>query len=830
MTPNGRTRQSHDPPAQPHNTTEYRLSDVATGERGDPEIGIVFLLGALALAVGTARCLAGICFGSGDGLAPDVIGFLRHSGLAKQDEIAAFYGALFLAPVAVWLARSVIAKLGALCWTDPAAIPIALGGGVAIGSVAYAFVHGSRSAIACGIVPGISLAMGMLLAIAARRWIGGRSIAVAHGSVGELGWVTCALTVVLLAVAPRVDRDLRMELVVIRALVVFVGAAIACFGFADLFGIDRAARSLAFVAWLAPIRLAPSSPAWVASCCAIAWIAAGVARRRTFAFTGPTGARTGSAPLFVTMLVFAFTFDPDPNGTIDLFHAGEWLTPASEMLAGATPYRDVYLQHGLIVNALRAFWTFHAFGTTLAADRFANAILAAATHAAFAWMLCGLVRSRLLAAAIAILLASPALWLNVRLLPLFAVVGWLAIHVRAAPSDAGIPAARPGRAAPVMCGAWAGVALAFSLDTGLYALAIPIAFLAVDRVGNPRGSWRGRFASLGWFAVGVLLAVAPFAAWLAARGALGACIENCREQLRLYTSVWGLPHPSFSEVLSELRDSPSTALAGGAPTSVVAAVTWIVLAAFLAVRASTHALDRGSRLLLLVTIAGAVTYRSALGRSDSGHFGYGTAMLWAALAMIGEAALSPDRDRASPALPRIVRIAPFAALLAWWIAAGTPLYGAARHCRALSIEPQHHAGNGFSSVPVARMRGVLVPDGQAKAIASLDAFLNERLAPNQTFFDYSDAGALWFLLDRRCPSRYVQAAYAATEAMQRRLIDDLERTRPPVMIVSSVLGSPELDGIRLDERQPLVKRYLERRYRYVGDFAFGLVFERVAGS
>ena len=92
------------------------------------------------------------------------------------------------------------------------------------------------------------------------------------------------------------------------------------------------------------------------------------------------------------------------------------------------------------------------------------------------------------------------------------------------------------------------------------------------------------------------------------------------------------------------------------------------------------------------------------------------------------------------------------------------------------------------------------------------------LAPGQTFFDYSNEPALYFLMNRTPPIRHGIVPFYEPEAKQREVIAALERIKPPLAILSG--GSFDApDAISNRDRTPLVATYLDRAYEPVAKVA-----------
>ncbi|MFG0317184.1 MAG: hypothetical protein ACF8XB_07925 [Planctomycetota bacterium JB042] len=752
-------------------------------ERSGTRIPVVRALLGAALGLGAAVLLS-TRLGPLPGFEPrdDVVGFLSRHDLGKSREGALFYGALALVPLGAFLALRIPAERLRSSWRRRS---------------------GRLASREEGATPRADLVLPWLAA-----WI--------------------SITVAALAAGPRVASPMplgpgavRVASVAGAALVVALGLRLATHALANPEASARAARGLSL---LLLVRFVPDRFGPVAAVCAAAAIGFAVALVRARPGGGllPVGDRWFRV-VFLPALVGTLVFHPDVNGDLDAYHAGEWLTPASMVADGALPYRDVWLQHGLGQNVLRPWLTFALLERSFAADALARNLMHGVAHAALLLLLLATLRSRLLAAGLALMLASPGLAVSPRLTFFLLALAAAAWHVRRARAPDGSVRARP-RLPAALAGVSAAFALVHSLDAGLFAVASVGPFLLLEGASRRGTPFVPRFAPVAWFLAGLVAGAAPFVLALAAAGAGPAMLANTRDQLALQLSVWGLPFPSPTSLVEAARaDGAVAALASPLGRAWLAAAAAVGVVTAVVARTAVGRARRLDLMLLVLSLGGAALFRTALGRSDDGHLAYASALLWPLLALVGEAAWR-TRDAGRPAL---VRALPLALAFGFLVGGHAPLYGVARQWLRLSEVRPTGPGNGFSTAPLPSLRGVLIPDDQARALAAIAAWLDERLPPGAPFVEFSNLGALHFLLDRPCPTRYAQAAYAATPERQREWIADLERSRPRVLITCPLLGDGTIDGLPLAERLPRIAAHLAATYRPLEATSFGAVFERV---
>jgi len=620
----------------------------------------------------------------------------------------------------------------------------------------------------------------------------------------------------LLAAGPRIppaghwlDGLLRMALVMTFAALIVLGIReVLCAGAAPWI-VERALR------WSWLLLLSPLLPStgwrmalWVLAMVAVLWVALRAPPART---------RTSVVEvwLFLPLLTLILTYQAPGPGPLDLYHLGERMTPASELLAGETAFRDVYIQHGWIENALRTRLSFALFGESLGAELRGYAIMVALGYVSFLLLCLATLRSWWLSFCLTLALATPGFGISERLIGLLLTLTFLQLDLNQARGPLGQRRERRRTVYLLCAGMACGLSLFLSLETGLYGAGAAGLYLVLESRGRA-GSLGRRWAASRQFAFGGLLGTLPFLAALAGQGALAAFAQNSLSQLTGQLPVWGLPYPPLRALIDPLLSGAVTFsewLGSAHLLALVTALALILTPAWLLARASGGRLDRGCHRLLLLSLFGALLYRSALGRSDAGHFVFAAALLWPMLVLIAE---------------RFGRwrLLPLGLLCGFMVAAHAPLYGVAQQVLRLSYPARDAATLGFCRLPLPRAGRVLIPSSQARPLSALASELDERLPPRAPFFDFSNLPAAYFLLDRDAPTRFFVPLYAATTLQQEQLIAELERVRPRFVLEDSPLGYPELDGRSMQERLPLVFGYLERTYTVGETFSFGRLRER----
>jgi hypothetical protein len=143
-----------------------------------------------------------------------------------------------------------------------------------------------------------------------------------------------------------------------------------------------------------------------------------------------------------------------------------------------------------------------------------------------------------------------------------------------------------------------------------------------------------------------------------------------------------------------------------------------------------------------------------------------------------------------------------------------------RHARG-PIESNMH-----EILDIRRGRGAYFRADDVAMIDAANRYFHAHLAPEETFFDFTNRGFLYFVLERDCPVRQLEVAFYETEKLQQEVIDRVERNpRIRVAIVPADNDPAAVDGIPNAVRAPLVWKYLQNRFTPDSAEA-GLIFWR----
>lgn len=487
---------------------------------------------------------------------------------------------------------------------------------------------------------------------------------------------------------------------------------------------------------------------------------------------------------------------------IQPFEDGHSLAPAQSYLHGARAYVETSPIHGWGADGGVDGFLFRLFGPSLEVFQLRQALWATAA------------------------LALLALSCSVALGPAWGAVAFLFSFSLGLPFERQMLAfaglfflfwsVRTGSARlAIVAGLFTAWEILHSVDYGLFVLfggAVGLFLLPLLESGLRR--WRLAVHSglrrVAPFFLGVTLGVLPFLLLLAARVSLGSFFRvSFQETPRWVDAAWGLPAGSAWNSLLPARTLEDwlRLLAGETMHSFPLLAILAAAGAVMVLRSASGQFDSCDRAAWIGLAVAAFAMKSVLGRADDPHLlRYGVFVGLPAAWLLLRAARAP-RARAAflaaAAALLFARLHPISSLntaLGW-------VEGAARRDRAATGEPAPRSG------------AALLPATQARKLTALKQYLDTRLKPGETFFDFCNQPALYFVTDRKLPIRYHTVAQYESPQKQREVVADLEKTRPPFAILSS---GPNCDFDVLNvERAPEVSRYLLTHYELdsvVGDW------------
>jgi hypothetical protein len=600
----------------------------------------------------------------------------------------------------------------------------------------------------------------------------------AHGPLHGIEVLIAAPLLVLLVAGPLIRRaafDPRAQ------RWAFAGAVLALVGGVWLMLVDPF-NTLAIVL----------APPLIAACCL-------ALRAKKFEWRVSLPAhRTRALVIYpLAALAIGWLSMPPMPPRVNLFEDGHSLMPASEMLHGEVPYRDVVPGHGLAADGLIDYALIRLGANDIGAVLRGRAVIAAllplAIYAA-ALGVTGSAEGALAALLLAMCVtitgtpwARPVTALEamppIRPIPSFFALGAAAAAVRLR-----------SRRWLIAAGALTVVAGFTSVEFGVYALATSI--VCALRFSRTRAGKQRGLASLavGLAAVGAIALIA-----LLATGAFLPFLRVTFIETPPLIDAYAIGYFTFPPAAEYLRGVPEIAAAVFTPRLV-----WVIgwFAVLLGTSVALVAPVR-RRAADPIIAAGCWTIAAAL------SFAERTNVYFVPAAIIVAVACVVRLQRTGHARAAI-------AVAAALIVIAAPTARLRRVAEPRDLVP-------YAALP--RARGGLYTRDNAARLAAAQQFIDGAVKQNETFFDFANMPMLYYLFDRRAPIRQYETPFFETEALQREVIERIKRdlsVRAALMQFPNE-GATSIDGVPNAIRAPLVYRFLVTHFRPAYDNR-GVVF------
>jgi hypothetical protein len=515
----------------------------------------------------------------------------------------------------------------------------------------------------------------------------------------------------------------------------------------------------------------------------------------------PRAARNLATFVIIPALIYLFSYASTAQLSqwIDLFHRGESLGPASDYLRGKVPFRDVFVLHGMLEDGLLDTWLMELFGRSLDIAILRTVIVGSFLGVAI-WFL-GLVVFR--SVPLALLCVAMGSWTtaeNNRTLFQVAAVAffWHALQ-------------RRSRGAAVLSGVFAGVALFFSYEIGVFTIAGAFAAALLLWIVSRRVPWEGLApaTAAAFFTLGTALGALPFVVYLAINGALGDFITTSFVTIpRIIDAVWSLPFPDLVSMFRQDLNIHTLAdfILWEKFHLVLSPLTIAVAAVYLIDRWLRRRIDTLDYALLVMTVFATVAQRTAFGRVSFTHQYFAAFLIGPLLVLLAVIVVrtlhgvwrSGGEGTRAFVMALAVGAMPVMAVL-FWI---PDLVNARLH------EFIRYSGR------------VLHVDREPQAeevqwrITDVSKGIRDLTRRGEPIFDFSNQPAFYFFADRPNPTRFYQVPILSPREFQAETIRDLERARPKVVIRRSPEMFDQFDGVTNDLRAQAVSAYLDDTYRF----------------
>jgi hypothetical protein len=515
----------------------------------------------------------------------------------------------------------------------------------------------------------------------------------------------------------------------------------------------------------------------------------------------PRAARGVAAYLAIPALIYLFSYASTAAATrwVDLFHRGESIGPASDYLRGKVPFRDVFALHGMLEDGLLDAWLMELFGRSLDVAVLRTVVIGAFLGVAI-WFL-GLAVFR--SVPLALLCVAVGSWTTAENNRTFFQVAAVALFWTALQ--------RKSRVAALASGAFAGVALFFSYEIGLYTIAGAVAASVLLWVASRRVQWSGmapaRAAS--WFLLGAVAGAAPFAVYLASRGALDDfAVVSFAVIPGIIDAVWSLPFPDITSTFRSNLNLHTLAdfVVWEKFHLIVSPLTIAIAAVYCIQRWLTRRTDMLDHALLVLTVFATVAQRTAFGRVSFRHQYFAAFLIGPLIVILAYLAARALRrvwregGEGTRAFVSAIAVAalPVVAVL-FWIPdlMNVRLHDFIRYYGRI-LHAEHD------------------PNAEAVEwrIKDVTARVSELTRPGEPIFDFSNQPAFYFFTDRPNPTRFYQVPILSPRAFQAETIRELERSKPRVVIRRSPERFDQFDGVTNDLRAQAVSAYIDDMYRF----------------
>jgi hypothetical protein len=468
----------------------------------------------------------------------------------------------------------------------------------------------------------------------------------------------------------------------------------------------------------------------------------------------------------------------------DLFEDQQHLVPAAEMLRGEKPYRDIIPAHGFGQDALLDYVALRTGPVTLGRVLKFRGIVSGTiviAHYALVAAVTGSPEVGLASTFLAMLFGTAGG--SFRVLPAIATLAFVAYAIR-----------RRDPRWLAVAGAGAVICIFTSLEQGAYLLLVLVVTMLRFRGDRIRAL---KFSAIGGGGAAIIAFLAM--------GIYGIAVDFVRVTifeiatlgpvytLTPYDAPPALQLNNIPEVLGALLDKTAWLY-----------VMWpvMMMLVVLALTTKTTAAPRRRahrEAILIVAIYGVLT---AVSYAERHH------LLWQFVAapLLTIAIFRLFRSR----VPTVRVFAPALLVLVLMIAQPTAhiaIAGSLRHARG-PFE------SGWQELTLPRARGALSKATDAVVIDIVQRYVDSHLKPGETWFDFTNRGNLYFLLDRDCPVRQLEVAFYETEALQREVIRRIEAN--PRIRFAILPPYPDdntaVDNVANRDRAPLVYAYLQQHF------------------
>jgi hypothetical protein len=517
--------------------------------------------------------------------------------------------------------------------------------------------------------------------------------------------------------------------------------------------------------------------------------------------------------LAVLAVAYAVSYNGDVNGNLDFYHEGERLAHLDAILDGKMPFRDVYVPHGLGENIVKPIVASALFGKSVESLRRLgeNSFI----YRGYLPPL-GLLAT-LLAAAALLRRPGPLVAVALALLTCFyeisdrQIFGFLAV--------AGIGMFIHSRRSwwLLLAGVCGALAALYSLEVGIYVAGAGLAWILLDarQRRRSRRSFIGELLHRGlYFVAGLVIGFAPLLVWCQIHGILRDFGGNVWIQLFMR-------HQTFPTKYPGLTWNSEMPLAGNLLVSAMFLLLYYGIPGFYAIALVRVFVWRGrlrrrdQSRIALASLLGLAFWVTVVGRPDLWHVAYafGPFVLFAAVCADANRRIVPGRIAQVSVLAALAAIVLTSIVIGQGGAMGRQLWH-----QESTLLPDYLQQNGKKLVVCrgARLGEIAMEQAQADFTVAMVSYIDQHTTPDDTILDLSGHGLLYFLSERRSPTRFHELSRGGNAALAAELVKEvLARDCLPRYIIRSTTN-PDLPA----ELDQLIKTYYaaETRIGYLEFF------------
>lgn len=510
------------------------------------------------------------------------------------------------------------------------------------------------------------------------------------------------------------------------------------------------------------------------------------------------------------LIIYLLHFGALRHGLIDFYHEGERLAPMQEILAGGLPYQDIYVQHGLFANIYGPKLAALLFSPTVEGlrqfERFFDPLIFVALYFFGLQLFAG---RWIFPLSLVAICGGYNFWMGSRYLLTITAATFL-LHL--------ISTNYERRRSAFLGGLFSGLAFFQSTEAGCYIILASFAFFSIKLVICEKLlRWR-IISTLSVYTSGLSIVFLLFSVWFIKMGVFKAFLENTFVQCFYQLDIWGLAFPSLSTLAVTWRQRLSwgeflTSAAGrGYFCLLVFFVAGAILAERIAIKRTRN--DYFTQHLLFLYLLATVAFRTALGRSDSGHMIDGAVFVWPLLLLLTEHFITTlPRTIHRPSGIRFAAISTgllSISLVGCYISiVHQPLRSVTG--KIFDVHKRITSAPKFNE-PVSGAGLLEIPTAQATQIAAVVSYIQQQTLKDEKIYDFSNQGAYYFFARRRNAVRYHQAVYSATDQLQNEVVSKLKEERVPLIIFKTGVGYDVPDGVPMEERLPIVAKHITSSY------------------